>query len=116
MPDRLSYSKIVSNIKVFSIGASFMMVFGIIDNLGLFMGMSVVEEWIMKMGFDSQVAAGIGNTFSDMLGVMLGGVVSTGLYKLLKVNREETTFWQKFVGVAIGCMLPVIVKVVIVSI
>jgi hypothetical protein len=112
----LNYSKVIENIKIFSIGASFMMVFGIIDNLGLFMGMSVVEEWIMKKGFDSQVAAGIGNTFSDMLGVMLGGVVSAALYKLLKVKKEETTFWQKLVGVFIGCLLPVIVKVVILSI
>lgn len=92
-----------------------MMVFGIIDNLGLFMGMSAVEEWIMKKGFDSQVAAGIGNTFSDALGVMLGGVVSAALYKLLKVKKEETTFWQKLVGVVIGCMLPVLVKIVIVT-
>jgi len=90
-----------------------MMVFGIIDNLGLFIGMSVVEKWIMNMGFDSQVAAGIGNTFSDTIGVMLGGAVSVALYKILKVKKEGTTFLQKLVGVFIGCMIPVIIKIVI---
>ena len=90
-----------------------MAVFGMIDNLGLFMGMAAVENWVMGIGFDAQVAAGIGNTFSDMLGVLLGGVVSAGLFKLLKVKPDDVTFIQNLVGITIGCMIPVIIKVII---
>lgn len=105
-------SKALINIKRFSVGSSFMVVFGLIDNLGLFIGMDAIEDWIMKIGFDAQVAAGIGNTFSDAVGALFGGIIATGLYKLLKVKGEGTTV-QQLVGVVIGCMLPVIVKMLI---
>ena len=105
--------KAISNLKSFSVGASFMAVFGMIDNLGLFVGMSAIEGWITSMGFDAQVAAGIGNTFSDAVGVMMGGLVSSLLFKLLKV-RDAGTFSQNLVGVTVGCMLPVIIKMLMV--
>jgi len=102
----------LTNIKTFAIGSTFMMTFGLIDNLGMFVGMDAVESWILGLGFDSQVAAGIGNTFSDALGVVLGGAVATGLYKLLKV-RSEGKVSQQFFGVIVGCMIPVVVKMLI---
>ena len=104
----------IEYIKRFGVGASFMMVFGLVDNLGLFVGMAAIENWITRMGFDAQIAAGIGNTFSDMIGVMFGGIISTALYKLLKIKGEGTMI-QSLVGVTIGCMLPVIIKIIITS-
>ena len=105
-------NKALRNLKTFTVGTSFMMVFGLIDNLGLLAGMEAIEGWVMNMGFDSQVAAGIGNTFSDAIGVVIGGAVAAGLYKLLKV-KGEGTFPQQLTGVVVGCMIPIIIKMLI---
>lgn len=105
-------SKSLEAIKNFTVGASFMIVFGIIDNVGLFIGMEVVEDKLMTLGYDSQIAAGIGNTFSDALGALMGGIVAVSLHKLLKI-KGEGTIPQQFIGVIIGCLIPVAVKILI---
>ena len=99
----------VKSIKAFGAGSSFMITFGIIDNLGLFVGMAAVEEKLISMGYDSMVAAGLGNTLSDALGVALGSVVAAALLKVLNV-KGEGTFAQQFIGVIAGCLLPVGIK------
>lgn len=96
---------------IFAIGSVTMMVFGMIDNLGLFLGMSGIEDWITKMGFDAQVSAGLGNTFSDVLGAVLGGAVMYLVTKITK-RKGEGTAAQQVVGVTVGCLLPVIGKVI----
>ena len=101
---------ILNSLKNFAIGSSGPMVFGLIDNGGLFLGMSFVEDAVLSAGFDSQVAAGIGNTFSDALGALAGGSVTYILFKTLKVKGEGSTA-QQFVGVIVGCMIPVVIKV-----
>ena len=74
-----------SKIKSFMVGAAGPMVFGFIDNAGMFVGMGAVEEALMEMGFDSMIAAGVGNTFSDALGAVSGGAVAVALWKYFKI-------------------------------
>lgn len=107
--------RVINSSKSFAAGASFMTVFGMIDNLGLFVGMAAVEEWVISKGFDSMVAAGIGNTFSDAIGVVAGGAVAAILAKLLNV-RGEGTFAQNLIGVIAGCMIPVVSWIIWISI
>lgn len=96
-------------VKGFAIGSSFMFTFGVIDNVGLFVGMAAVEDFLLEAGFDSMIAAGFGNTLSDALGVVLGGAVYLLLKKILDV-KGEGTISQQFVGVVAGCLVPVAVK------
>tara|TARA_R110000824_G_scaffold245596_1_gene434641 strand:+ start:1813 stop:2835 length:1023 start_codon:yes stop_codon:yes gene_type:complete len=96
-------------VKGFAIGSSFMFTFGVIDNVGLFVGMAAVEDTLVQMGFDSMIAAGFGNTLSDALGVVLGGLVMLSLKKILDV-KGEGTIAQQFVGVVAGCLVPVAIK------
>lgn len=98
-----------SKFKNFCVGASGPMAFGLIDNGGLFIGMSFVEDAVIKAGYDSQIAAGFGNTFSDAIGALAGGMVTSILYKVLKV-KGESNITQQFVGVIIGCLIPVFAK------
>ena len=86
-----------------------MFTFGIIDNVGLFVGMAAVEDYLMNAGYDQMTAAGFGNTLSDALGVILGSAVAAVLYKTLKV-KGEGTFAQQLVGVVAGCLVPVAIK------
>ena len=104
-------ANLLEKIKRFSVGASFSLVFGLIDNLGLFIGMGALEDTLMKMGYDSIVAAGLGNTFSDALGALAGGWVSAMLYKILKV-KGEGTISQQIIGVTVGCLIPVFIKMI----
>lgn len=103
--------KIIGGSKNFAAGMSFMTAFGFIDNLGLFVGMSAVEDWIISLGFDSIVAAGIGNTFSDVVGIFAGGFVTAFMIKVLKI-KSEGTFIQQLLGVIAGCMIPVIARII----
>jgi hypothetical protein len=103
-------SNILKKISLFAAGSTTMLVFGLIDNLGLFMGMEGVEKWVIEQGFDSQVAAGLGNTFSDALGAILGGAVMALVFKLTGVKGEGTTA-EQIVGVTVGCLLPVFGKI-----
>ncbi|MCK9447048.1 TMEM65 family protein [bacterium] len=100
--------KIINKLKEFLVGISFMTVFGIIDNGGLFIGMDAIENKIISMGYSSLVAAGIGNAFSDAIGALCGGYISNKLYKILKINGSGTII-QQTIGVVIGCMIPVII-------
>lgn len=99
---------ILTKLKIFSVGCSFMLVFGIIDNLGLFIGMDAIEEYIQSLGYNSLIAAGIGNAFSDAIGAIFGGIIASYLYKTLKLKGMGTTM-QQLVGVVIGCMIPVFI-------
>jgi len=103
---------LLEKFKKFLVGASFTFVFGLIDNLGLFLGMGIMEEYVVKMGYDAQVAAGLGNTFSDALGALAGGWISVILYKLLKVKGEGSSV-EQVVGVIAGCLIPVFIKMAI---
>ena len=96
-------------VKGFVVGGSFMFTFGIIDNLGLFIGMAAVEDYLQALGYPSDIAAGFGNTLSDALGVVLGGAVAAVLYKTLGV-KGEGTYMQQLVMVIAGCLVPVLIK------
>ncbi len=109
--DQTFTSGTLKNLKSFTVGSSFMLVFGFIDNFAMFVGMDAIEQSIINMGFDSQIAAGIGNTFSDAVGVLFGGAIGALLYKVLKV-KGEGTFAQQLVGVVVGCLIPVIFKMI----
>lgn len=106
-------SKMLNSLKVFLVGSTFMIIFGIIDNLGLFFGMDFIENYVISKGYTSLIAAGIGNAFSDAIGALIGGSIATFLYKLLKIKDKVSTA-QQFVGVIIGCMIPVIVAILII--
>ena len=89
--------------KRFLVGMGSGVVFGFIDNAGLFMGMSNLEPFIERLTPDKNVAAGIGNTFSDALGaflaVFIGRMISMG------TNIDETPMIGEAVGIVVGCIL-----------
>ena len=105
--DRLDVKLSWAEAKKFMIGGSFMFVFGMVDNLGIFVGMAAVEDAIVGVGLSASIASGISNTFSDEVGVVLAWPVALLLSKFFQV-KGEGTFGQQFVMITAGCMLPVI--------
>ena len=100
-------------IKPFVAGTTFMVVFGIIDNLFLILGMEWLELIIPNI--NATVNGGIGNTISDAIGVVFGVAISTTVSKLLNVKEEATTFSQQLIGIIIGCLIPIIVYIIIIT-
>lgn len=75
-------------------------VFGIIDNGGLFFGMSALDP-ILPEG--ELTRAGLGNTFSDGLGAFLGTFSGVIIKSVTKI--DDTPIWSDAVGIVIGCLI-----------
>ena len=88
------------SIKNVLIGMSFGMVFGFIDNLGLWVGLQTFEKYIPG-GILTKSAWG--NTFSDGLGATLGTSISIILRTLYPI--ENSPIWVDTLGVVLGCIL-----------
>jgi hypothetical protein len=60
--------------KTIVVGMGSNVIFGFIDNAGLFFGGCYLDEIFEKLpgGKDGNICAGYGNTFSDTLGMFLG--------------------------------------------
>ena len=75
-------------------------VFGIIDNGGLFFGMSALDPFLPE---GELTRAGLGNTFSDGLGAFLGTFSGVIIRSMTKI--EDTPLWSDAVGIVIGCLI-----------
>ena len=85
-------------------GLTFGIVFGFIDNAGLWFGMEALDPYI-KAG--PLTKAGVGNTYSDFLGSTVGTFASAIMVHLTGV--KEAPLWANTVGVFIGCLLGIVV-------
>jgi len=86
-------------------------VFGFIDNAGLFFGGCYLDEVFEKLpgGNDTNICAGYGNTFSDTLGMFLGTFFGIILKSLLGI--DDGPIWANTFGITIGCLLGIYVPV-----
>jgi len=101
----------MKKLKHFMLGMTFMVVFGIIDNLFLIIGMDWLKSIIPDI--NDIVNGGLGNTFSDAVGVILGIYASKALAKILKIDESEIKLSENLIGVIVGCLIPIIAYVVI---
>lgn len=75
-------------------------VFGIIDNGGLFFGMSALDPFLPK---GELTRAGLGNTMSDGLGAFLGTFSGIIIKSITKI--DDTPIWSDAIGIIIGCLI-----------
>jgi len=81
------------------------LIFGFIDNAGLWIGMEYLDPFTKQFGELTQ--AGIGNTFSDALGVTMGTFIGSIITNKTKV--EQTPIWADAVGIIVGCLLGIFI-------
>ena len=92
------------NAKNFFIGMMTNIIFGFIDNAGLFFGMDNLDPlFAKKFGAGELTKAGLGNTFSDMLGSFLGTFIGNGISNYTDV--DEWPIIADVIGIVIGCLL-----------
>ena len=78
-------------------------IFGLIDNGGLYFGMSSLDPIFRSYKMDSLMSAGWGNTFSDFLGAFLGTFIGKFVQNITGV--QDTALWAEVFGIVIGCIL-----------
>ena len=85
-------------------GLLFSVTFGVIDNLGLMLGM---EGNPFLSPSQNPVLSGMwGNTFSDFLGAVLGVAVSRLFLWVFKIEPKEY-IWSEVIGITLGCLIPI---------
>lgn len=90
-----------------------MFVFGLMDNGIMVLAGSAIDEWIQSFGFSTMFSAGLGNTFSDAIGVVSGSLVAKFVHDHLgEVDAKDigkTLFTiGEVVGIVLGCLFGLI--------
>ena len=106
-----------STVKGVFFGMAVGLIFGFIDNAGLFFGMDVLEPYFPVVNWrdtpelsskDAELQrAGMGNTFSDALGTFLAVFVGMMVLNLNDMAIEDVSLFSEFVGIIAGCLLGV---------
>lgn len=100
----LNVGKKITTKDVF-IGLIFGIVFGFLDNFGLWMGMSALEKY-MPGGIKTKSA--LGNTYSDFIGATIGTAISILAAEIYDYDNDDTPLWVNTAGIVIGCILGLI--------
>ena len=97
------------------VGGGAFIIFGFIDNAGLFFGGCYLDEVfeLLPGSEDANVCAGYGNTYSDALGAWVGSFVGKIIEDLSGVS--EGPLWAEALGVMIGCIIGIIIPKAIVG-
>ena len=85
-------------------GFLFSIVFGIIDNGFLVLGMNANP--FVDPHMDPILSGMWGNTFSDFIGAVLGTAVSWSFLKIFKVEPKEYLL-SEVIGITLGCLVPI---------
>lgn len=85
--------------------------FGFIDNFIMVIAGEVIDTYISgTFGFSTMASAGLGNAFSDVIGVMVQGTLTGFLVKVFKDTDESIVpRWLNItagsVGIGLGCVI-----------
>ena len=107
----------LTSVKILA-GMAFGVIFGFIDNAGLFFGMDALDPYVKKISKDPKVSAGIGNTFSDVIGAFAGSFAGSIVQKMLKSQLPdcfEGPLWAEAIGIFVGCILGIIIPKAVTS-
>jgi hypothetical protein len=90
-----------------TVGLAFGLIFGFIDNAGLFFGMDMLDP-LMRQFTDNDLAlAGFGNVFSDTFGASFGTFL--GIIIQNATGFGEAPKWADMIGVFAGTLLGVLI-------
>jgi len=103
-------NKMKTKFASFFAGMLFFITFGFIDNVFVVFGSWITD---LNITIDVAVNGGVWNTISDAAGILVAASVSTLFYKLFKIKENEVSTLQQFIGVIIGCLLPLVIYLII---
>jgi hypothetical protein len=106
----LNNSKKTPSFKNIILGLVFGIIFGFMDNFGLWMGVDKLEKF-MPGGLLTKAA--LGNTYSDLLGAIIGTCISIIAQDTFDYDNDNSPIWLNTVGIVLGCLLGMFVGHVI---
>jgi len=96
--------------RMFSVATAFI-VFGIIDNgIMILAGSSIDSTLSVVLGISTMASAGLGNTLSDMMGIILGRYTEKTVYNIFPVDTttklsNTRTVFSEALGIVVGCLI-----------
>ncbi len=99
--------------RMISVGSAFV-IFGIIDNGVMVVSGSLIEDTLgHALNISAMASAGLGNTLSDIVGIICGRYIEKYLYKIMPIDESvELTKFQNIsaeaIGITVGCLLGMI--------
>jgi len=93
-----------ASLKSWLVGMTMGIVFGFIDNYGLFLGMESLEE--LMVGWDPILKSTVGNTFSDFIGVTVGTSVGASF---VSSSGGKPVIWADMFGIMTGCVIGIFI-------
>jgi hypothetical protein len=98
------------DIKSTLIGLVFGIVFGFIDNFGLWFGIANLEKY-MPGGI--KMKAALGNTYSDGIGAIIGTliaiIVKDSFHIDEETNDDNEPLWVNPIGIMLGCLIGIFI-------
>jgi hypothetical protein len=85
------------------VGLSKGLIFGFIDNFGMYLGLDSLESLLKDSMPNPMVRAGIGNLYSSIFGSIMGASLSKGIKK--STGIIDTPWWSDTIGILIGSIL-----------
>lgn len=94
---------------MFSVASAFI-IFGIIDNGVMVVSGSAIENALgSAFGLSTMAAAGLGNTLSDIAGIVCGRYIEKRLFKTLSADTSMMSptkvIISETIGITIGCLI-----------
>ena len=83
-------------------GMVFGLIFGFIDNFFIFIGIDSLEH---LMPDNDLIKAGLGNTYSDVIGAIVGTFIASISQLYFDYEDEIIPMWVNTVGIFFGCLL-----------
>lgn len=87
------------------VGLSQGLIFGFIDNFGMYLGLDSLEDILKnKYGMTNKIVrSGVGNLYSSIFGSMMGASLSKGIKESTGIS--QTPWWSDTFGILIGSVL-----------
>tara|TARA_Y100000816_G_C26096226_1_gene580228 strand:- start:2131 stop:2580 length:450 start_codon:yes stop_codon:yes gene_type:complete len=113
--EKITFKEFINNgslptFKNIIIGLSFGITFGFIDNIALWFGIDTLEKY-MPGGVLTKSA--LGNTYSNVLGVIIGTCISIAAKNIMSVEFYQEPIWLNTLGILIGCLLGMLTGILI---
>ena len=96
-----------ATVRMLGIGLAFI-IFGFVDNAVMIIAGDSIDGAIGALGFSVLFSAGLGNTISDISGIMVGRVVALKLSAHLPSTEGMPTsqiILSEALGITLGCLL-----------
>ena len=104
---KISFIEFLNNgklppVKDLGVGLVFGIVFGLLDNIGLWMGIDTLNQYLPG-GILTKSA--LGNTYSDLVGSIVGTSISIIAKDAINFDNDDMPIWVNTIGIFIGCLL-----------